>query len=529
MKPGMISIWVGSESDLPLLSAANVLPLLYELGVSYEVNVGSIHRHPQRVHAAVIESTADVFIAAASMSAQLSGGIKAALLSVGKQSPVIAVPLSSDGYPDGWDATMASVRTPPGTNLHTAGVNAWLNAILNGVEMLAIANPDLRNRLASWRDANQKPFIVRLFASDRGPTEVPRITDEAQLDPRMPSGESMRRHLLDRTGLSLVHVGKVRDTFRDDEDAGKRLVMASNRISAFDFVLPAIIPRKGEVLTALTHFWLTTVLRDLPHHLLPQEELFRFLEAHWINSFVARYCLLVKSLTILPAELIFRAHLGGSVWAQYEKDQTVAGVQLPPGLQKWAKLEDDPIFTPSTKADKGHDVNITQALFREAHGDAGQAAMALWATAYARAYAYAQRECGILILDTKGEAGLDASGIMCIGDEVITPDSSRFTVADELARAVAAGKDPEFHDKEPVRRYLSTLRTPFVDRNGKPITGLKALDPENADHRNWVNQAVRLPAGIVEDTSARYLSIAARLLQKPLDDYQRDDMGIAAQ
>ena len=158
-------------------------------------------------------------------------------------------------------------------------------------------------------------------------------------------------------GYKMSHQGKVRDTF----DLGREfLVSASDRVSIFDVVLPFEIPRKGEVLTALTHFWLTHVLSDFPHHLLKSakhQTANAAIDLHLPNLDVRR-CLVVNKFELQPFELIFRHHLGGSVRKQYEKTGIVAGQELPPGIPQWGFL-DVPLFTPSTKEENGHDINIT--------------------------------------------------------------------------------------------------------------------------------------------------------------------------
>ncbi len=166
-------------------------------------------------------------------------------------------------------------------------------------------------------------------------------------------------------GILLIHRGKVRDTYMDPNRLDKLIVVATDRVSIFDFVLPVTIDKKGEVLTALTHFWMTSILSEYPNHLVrsalrPRLNAVNDLEYRLQMSIPRERILVVEKLDMIPYELIFRAHLGGSVWKQYEKTGKVSGLEMPPGLHRWEKLR-LLIFTPSTKAEEGHDVNISAA------------------------------------------------------------------------------------------------------------------------------------------------------------------------
>lgn len=320
--------------------------------------------------------------------------------------------------------------------------------------------------------------------------------------------ESESSIFLDRIGLKRIHQGKVRDTHQYPELGGTLLLVATDRVSIFDFVLPALVLRKGEVLTALTHFWLMNVLRDFPNHLrqMPRELIS-------LLGPVAKRALLVQKTEIPPFEMIFRHHLGGSVYGEYTKTGMAGGQLLAPGLPKWAKLT-SPIFTPSTKADIGHDVNIDATVYLGAMGERGVRAVEMFRSAYSRAYAYAARR-DILVLDTKFE------GIEMIADEVLTPDSSRFVHAQELADAMEEGREPAFYDKQYVRAWGMTVETPFGAR------GINKLNPTNAEHVKFVHQ-LKVPTEILLGAMLRYLDIFERLTGKTLDKYQREDMHIAA-
>lgn len=309
----------------------------------------------------------------------------------------------------------------------------------------------------------------------------------------------------------LLGQGKVRDTYRGrNED--ELLVVASDSLSIFDFVLNALIFMKGVRLTRITKFWFTRVLKDIPNHFifckddplenaavdLPQE----------LGLPIER-SMLVKMAEVLSYELIFRFHLGGSVYKKYLATGMVAGIQLPPGIAKWSKL-DEPLFTPSTKAPDGHDINITQEEFFSATGEAGREAVELGLKACKLAYAYA-KALGILILDTKMEFGILPDGTVILVDEVFTPDSSRFVKESEWLAAMAAGRDPEFYDKERVRIWGRTVETPFFDQDGKQITGIDNLDPKDEEHVAFVHSLI-VPEEVLDDTSERYREIEEALI-----------------
>lgn len=298
--------------------------------------------------------------------------------------------------------------------------------------------------------------------------------------------------------------------------------MASDRISIFDFVLPVTIPRKGEVLTALTHFWLMNVLKGIPDHLVSDMEASNF---NRVIEFGQLYpdipierTLVVRKLNMIPYEFVYRAHIGGSVWEKkYLQGKPVAGIQLPPGLTKWQQLE-KPLFTPTTKSETGHDEDVTQAEFFAATGEVGREAEGLARSAYEQPYQYAKRR-GIEILDTKLEIGVDESGNVVLADEVVTPDSSRFTTTEDLTAALKEGRDLIFYDKEPVRVWGKTVQTPFQDEEGKTIVGINKLKPENDEHVAFVHR-LTVPVDVVQQCTERYLDIFQRLVVDDLETYQ---------
>lgn len=221
-------------------------------------------------------------------------------------------------------------------------------------------------------------------------------------------------------------------------------------------------------------------------------------------------------------EMIYRHHIGGSVFKKYQKTGIAGGHQLPFGLPKWSKL-DSPIFTPSTKEDVGHDVNVDADYFFAEMEKAGLWAEAfetvnMLAKAYAMAYEYAE-ERGILILDTKFEV---AGGI--IADEILTPDSSRFALKTDWEQALAEGRDPKFHDKQPVRDAMAKVATPFFDDNNQPIIGINNLNPENEEHVAFVH-SLEIPDDVITGTTERYLKIFEMITDTSLEYYQLNELG----
>ena len=293
---------------------------------------------------------------------------------------------------------------------------------------------------------------------------------------------------LELPGIKKLKSGKVREIF-DLGDAF--LFVASDRISAFDCVMPNGIPRKGEVLTQISHFWFDQTEKLVPNHRLVKAgesfnvPLLAGIPADLKDS-LAKRAMIVKKAKPLAVECIVRGYLAGSGWKEYKKSQTVCGIPLPSGLQESSELP-EPIFTPSTKAETGHDENISFDEAKKILGDeiANQASdLSLKIYKFARDYA---RQRGIIIADTKFEFGLFEGKLILI-DEVLTPDSSRFWPANEYA----AGKGQPSFDKQFVRDYLETLtwdKTP---------------------------PAPALPDDVVAKTQAKYLEAYEKLTGKKL-------------
>jgi phosphoribosylaminoimidazole-succinocarboxamide synthase len=281
------------------------------------------------------------------------------------------------------------------------------------------------------------------------------------------------------TSLPLLGRGKVRDIY--GIDAEKMLIVTSDRLSAFDVILPDPIPGKGEVLTAVANFWFQKLGHILPNQLtgIDPESVVAPNERDQVRG----RALVVKKLKPLPIEAVVRGYLIGSGWKDYQATGKVCGIELPAGLRMAEKLP-QPLFTPSTKAELGtHDENIDFATVEKSVGPALAAQVrdaALRLYSEAAAYALAR---GIIIADTKFEFGLDAAGTLHLIDEALTPDSSRFWPADTYQ----VGTSPASFDKQFVRDYLETL--------------------------DWNKQAPgpKLPADILAKTAAKYREALDRL------------------
>jgi phosphoribosylaminoimidazole-succinocarboxamide synthase len=251
------------------------------------------------------------------------------------------------------------------------------------------------------------------------------------------------------SGLTLFNRGKVRDIY----DLGNQLLLvASDRISAFDVILPTLIPEKGKILTALSVYWFGVMKDIVPHHLITTnvDEFPAVCQPH--RAKLEGRTMLVKKSTPAPVECIVRGFISGSGWKEYQQTGAVCGISLPRGLMEASRL-DQPIFTPSTKAPAGqHDINITfdQMVKKIGKKNAEKIRDATVAI-YSRACEMAEKK-GIIIADTKLEFGIEGDNILLI-DELLTPDSSRFWPAD----GYQPGKTPDSYDKQYVRDYLLNL------------------------------------------------------------------------
>ena len=252
------------------------------------------------------------------------------------------------------------------------------------------------------------------------------------------------------TSLPLLARGKVRDIY--DIDESRMLIVTTDRISAFDVILPTPIPGKGRILTEVAQFWFHRTAHMIPNHLDEDFDVNPLLTPEERKQ-ISRRAMVVKKLKPLPIEAIVRGYLIGSGWKEYQQSGTVCGIPLPEGLPKAAKLP-EPLFTPSTKAEVGdHDINITfddmaDKIGRERAEQVRDISLKLYN--YAADYALKR---GIIIADTKFEFGLDDNGTLYLIDEALTPDSSRFWSAKDYQ----PGTDPKSFDKQYIRDYLDSL------------------------------------------------------------------------
>jgi len=298
------------------------------------------------------------------------------------------------------------------------------------------------------------------------------------------------------SSLALDHLasGKVRELY--DAGEGRLLLVASDRISAFDVVLPTPIPDKGRVLTALSLHWFALTDDIVRNHVISAQ----------VNEFpegardpgLAGRALLVRRLEMLPLECVVRGYLAGSGWKDYGRTGAVCGIPLPDGLREADRLPRT-LFTPSTKATSGHDENITaeqgiELVGEQRYREVERASIALYERAAASAL-----ERGIILADTKFEFGIDADGSLVVGDEVLTPDSSRFWPADSYA----PGSSPPSFDKQFVRDWLETQ--PWDKAPPGP----------------------ELPDEVREGTAARYRDAYERLAGRPFASYL-EEMGVSA-
>jgi len=288
--------------------------------------------------------------------------------------------------------------------------------------------------------------------------------------------------------LPLLAKGKVRDNYAVGND--RLLMIATDRLSAFDVVMGEPIPGKGALLTQMALFWFDRLAGIVPNHLTGEDP--ESVVSAGEREQVRGRAMLVKRLKPLPVEAVVRGYLAGSGWSEYQVSQSVCGVPLPPGLKNASRLP-QPIFTPATKADVGdHDENISFDRMVEIVGADLAAQVRDVSTRLYVAAAELALAKGIIIADTKFEFGLDADGTLTLMDEVLTPDSSRFWPVEGYDAAFAAGRNPPSYDKQFVRDWLEQARV-----NGQP----------------WNKQAPApsLPDDVVANTAAKYREALQRL------------------
>lgn len=279
---------------------------------------------------------------------------------------------------------------------------------------------------------------------------------------------------IDLPGFRLYKKGKVRNIFEVDD---KLLIVASDRISAFDFILPSLIPRKGQVLTQLSRFWFEETSLVCPNHLIAAD-VDAFPPALWkYREILDKRAMLVRKTKVVPIECVVRGYLSGSGWKEYRKKGKLCGIKLPEGLVESGQLP-EPIFTPSTKADVGHDENISfKEMGRLIGEDLAKKIRKVSLDLYNRATLHALSK-GIIIADTKFEFGLDGDDLVLV-DEIFTPDSSRFWPLS----AYMPGQGQPSLDKQFVRDYLES-------------TGWDKKSPPPG-----------LPPEIIAQTSEKYIEI----------------------
>jgi phosphoribosylaminoimidazole-succinocarboxamide synthase len=287
--------------------------------------------------------------------------------------------------------------------------------------------------------------------------------------------------------LPRIGRGKVRDIYAIGSD--RVLLLTTDRISAFDIVMAETIPMKGAVLTQISAWWFNELEGVVPHHMISADadEIIRqapALEGH--RAELAGRAMLCRRTTVFPIECVIRGYLSGSAWKEYAQAGTLAGEKLAPGLKESAKLE-PAIFSPATKAETGHDENITIKRMREILGDEVAFTLESMTRAVYTLGEKLSRDQGIIIADTKFEFGRDKDGRIILIDEVMTPDSSRFWAADTYQ----PGRPQPSFDKQPLRDYLDAER--------------------RAGRWNGEAPAPPLPASVVDATSKRYLEAYRRI------------------
>ncbi|MGC2082318.1 MAG: phosphoribosylaminoimidazolesuccinocarboxamide synthase [Bradyrhizobium sp.] len=292
--------------------------------------------------------------------------------------------------------------------------------------------------------------------------------------------------------LPRIGTGKVRDIYAVGED--RVLLLTTDRISAFDVVMGETIPSKGAVLTQISAYWFNQLEGVVPHHMITADTDKIIAEVPTLKDYrpeILGRAMLCKRTNVFPIECVIRGYLSGSAWKEYAAQGTLAGETLPSGLVESEKLE-PAIFSPATKAESGHDENITIARMRDAVGDEVAHQLESMTRAIYTLGEKLARDQGIIIADTKFEFGRDRDGRIILIDEVMTPDSSRFWAVD----AYQPGRPQPSFDKQPLRDYLD------VERHGGRWNGDAPPPP--------------LPQSVIDATSKRYLEAYKRVTGKEL-------------
>jgi len=334
--------------------------------------------------------------------------------------------------------------------------------------------------------------------------------------------EAVREFNFDRklsaAGHKLLNQGKVRHTYSVPDLPYLMLSVATDRISINDFVLGSTIEKKGAVLTSTTVHWLISELTGISHHLVAYgTAIDKFLlPGAKKDPDLRSRTLVVRKLDMFDLECVGRGYITGSMYKEYRRigfDQTggmLWGHLLPPGLKDGSELP-EAIFTPTTKAQTGHDEPLD---WREVRKKYGLDPEMLTLHYYTIASRYA-RARGIILADTKFEFGTHGERALVLGDEVLTPDSSRFWDAGSYSESIEKGKTPTSHDKQYVRDYGKGIKTPFSDGKGAAIVGIGNLDPANPEHQQFVG-SLTLPPEVSERTTGIYLGIHDKLTGRHL-------------
>ncbi|MBX4204922.1 MAG: phosphoribosylaminoimidazolesuccinocarboxamide synthase [Candidatus Doudnabacteria bacterium] len=328
--------------------------------------------------------------------------------------------------------------------------------------------------------------------------------------------ESDLSRLLLEAGLKRINQGKVRDTF--ELGRGLLAVLTTNRVSIFDYVLNADVPGKGRVLAEITNHNLRKVLRGIRHHLEAHgQEAVDYLPALPAVSDLWGQIQIVKKLRMIPLECIVRGYITGSGYKDYQATGMVCGIQLSAGLKDADRLP-EPIFTPSTKSNDGHDQNIdayrAAEIVAEEMGMPMDKAESLVQTltrysmeVYRQTHNHGLRR-GIIVADTKLEFGFDDEGLLTLGDEVVTPDSSRNWLIHDWCVSPWVGKPPSGYDKEPVRQAGKKAILP----DGREVDISSFKDPSDPEQIRIV-QSWRVPAKVISATTVRYEALERMWIQ----------------
>ena len=464
-----VSIILGSESDLPVFEESKATEVLEKCEVPWALSVISADRNPGQLTGYCDQlraQGAEVIVAGAGMAARLPATIAAHMK---YHTPIIGVAVPSAEFSDALDALLSITRTPSGCPVLFAGIGkaGFRNAAISAVQILSNGESEERKKI-------RKNLTNYLSRAGKGP----------QIEFRNSPKESPVKYFMG-LGEGWTHRGKVRDTYDLGND--KLLIVATDRISAFDVVLPNGVPSKGFVLNNLSAFWFELTRIIIPNHLVRVIDDITTLPGNFPSLFNGR-SMVVRKAERIDVECVVRGYITGLAWVEYQKSGSICGIELPPGLIESQELP-EPIFTPTTKSKTGHDKPLTFQGIEKLVSDVALAEemKAKSLEVYSHAREYAQKK-GIIIADTKFEFGI-IDGELSLIDELLTPDSSRFWDAVDYE----PGRAQKSLDKQPVRDWLADS-----DWNKEP-------------------PAPRLPEDVVSATTKRYREVYARLTDRSLD------------